>query len=97
VACLVDANKQVVYARDAVGRVVARQLLAIDERERLVCFEVYPHSANAQVMQAFRRFDAALANSLGLDVYCEVDGDSYEVKTILAIEWWDDGQWREFN
>lgn len=97
VACLVDANKQVVYARDAVGRVVARQLLAIDERERLVCFEVYPQSANAQVLQAFRRFDDALAHSLGLDVYCQVDGDSYEVKTILAIEWWDDGQWREFN
>jgi hypothetical protein len=60
---------------------------------RLVCFEVYLQMR----AQAFKSFDAALAHSLGLDIYCEVDGDFYEVKTILAIEWWDDGQWREFN
>ncbi|WP_156409995.1 hypothetical protein [Duganella sp. Root198D2] len=96
VACLVDANKQVVYARDASGRVVARQLIAIDERERLVCFEVYPQSVSAQVLQAFRRFDTALARSLGLDIYRD-DDEAYEVKTILAVEWWDDGQWHAVN
>lgn len=95
VACLVDANKQVVYARDAAGRVVARQLVAIDECDRLICFEVYPQAADAQVLQAFRRYDNALARSLGVEIYRQNDGDSYEVKIILAVEWWDDGQWHE--
>jgi len=95
VACLVDANKQVVYARDTAGRVVARQLVAIDERDRLICFEVYPQAADAQLLQAFRRYDAALARSLGIEIYRENEGDFYEVKNILAVEWWDDGQWRE--
>ncbi|WP_154667964.1 hypothetical protein [Pseudoduganella violaceinigra] len=94
VACLVDANKQVVYARNASGRVLARQLLAIDERDRLVCFEVYPQSADAQLRQAFRQFDAELAESLGIGIYRDDSDDFYEVPTILAMEWWDDGQWR---
>lgn len=93
VACLVDANKQVAYARDATGRVVARQLLAIDECDRLVCFEVYPSTASASVQQAFRQFDAALARSLALETYRNDDIDPYEIEIILAVEWWDDGQW----
>lgn len=93
VACLVDANKQVAYARDANGRVVARQLLAIDERDRLVCFAVYPDTKDAALRQAFKEFNTALANTLAVDIYRDGDGESYEVKIILAIEWWDDGQW----
>jgi hypothetical protein len=88
VACLVDANKQVAYARDAAGRVVARQLLAIDTRDRLVCFAVYP----AILLPAFREFDERLAQALGVEVYRD-DGDGYDVEIILANEWWDDGAW----
>ncbi len=93
VACLVDANKQVAYARDATGRVVARQLLAIDERDRLVCFAIYPDTKDATLRQAFKEFNTALASALAVDIYRDGDGESYEVKIILAIEWWDDGQW----
>ncbi|WP_431477273.1 hypothetical protein, partial [Massilia eburnea] len=73
----------------------ARQLVAIDECDRLICFEVYPQAADAQVLQAFRRYDNALARSLGVEIYRQNDGDSYEVKIILAVEWWDDGQWHD--
>jgi len=93
VACLVDANKQVAYARDAAGRVVARQLLAIDESDRLVCFEVYPHTVDASLKQAFKRFNSALANALSLDLYRDDDAVPYEIQIILAKEWWDDGHW----
>ncbi|MES3022925.1 MAG: hypothetical protein V4857_15245 [Pseudomonadota bacterium] len=93
VACLVDANKQVAYARDATGRVVARQLLAIDERDRLVCFAVYPYTIDAALRLAFKQFDEALASALALDIYRDDDADGYEVKIIMAMEWWDDGQW----
>jgi hypothetical protein len=44
-AITLDINKQVVYARSATGRVVARQLLAIADDDRLVCFQVYPTGA----------------------------------------------------
>lgn len=92
VACLVDANKQVAYARDATGRVVARQLLAIDERDRLVCFGVYPDRKESLLLQAFREFDEQLAASLGVEMYRDDDG-GYNVAIILAQEWWDDGAW----
>jgi len=91
VACLVDANKQVAYARDKSGRVVARQLLAIDERDRLVCFEVYPLSADSSIREAFRQFNESLARTLGIDIYRDNDADPYEIKIILAMHWWDDG------
>jgi len=97
VACLVDANKQVAYARDADGCVIARQLLAIDEHERLVCFAVYPQTATAQVRQAFARFNVTLARSLGLNIYTNGDDKPYEIKIILAVEWWDDGQWHNWG
>ncbi len=93
VACLVDANKQVAYARDADGRVVARQLLAIDERERLVCFAIYPDTKDAALRDAFLQFNTSLASALALEIFRLHDGDDYEVKIILAVEWWDDGQW----
>ena len=95
VACLVDANKQVAYARDKSGRVVARQLLAIDERDRLVCFAIYPLSADAPVLAAFKQFNQSLARALALDIYRDGDADPYEVKIILAMHWWDDGAMQE--
>ncbi len=91
VACLVDANKQVAYARDAAGRVLARQLLAIDERDRLICFAVYPTTTDSTLREAFKQFDTRLATALGLEIYRDGPDASYEVATILAIEWWDDG------
>lgn len=95
VACLLDANKQVVYARDAAGRVLARQLLAIDEGDRLVCFAVYPPNANEALLRAFHAFDQAMAASLGIDIYRHDDDDAYEVAIVLAEHWWDDGLWQE--
>ena len=93
VACLVDANKQVAYARDAADRVVARQLLAIDERDRLVCFAIYPETKDVALRQAFKQFNIELAGALSLDIYRHDENENYEVKIIVAMEWWDDGQW----
>ena len=39
-AVMLDVNKQVLYARDAKGVVLARQLLAISKNEQLVAFEI---------------------------------------------------------
>lgn len=91
VACLLDANKQVLYARDARGRVLARQLIAIDESERLVCFDVYPVTAGDTLRAAFKAHNAALASALGIALYRDQTDDYYKIPTILAQFWWDDG------
>ncbi|ATQ73982.1 hypothetical protein CR152_05200 [Massilia violaceinigra] len=91
VACLLDANKQVIYARDAAGRVLARQLVAIDERDRLVMFEVYPASAPESLVREFHAFCQVLANAVGIDMYRHREHDDYEVATVLARDWRDDG------
>lgn len=93
VACLLDANKQVLYARNAKGKVVARQLLAIDEAEQLVCFSVYPQSVHENLLAAFKAYDLAMAESLGLRLYLGNEDDSYDIPTVLALGWWDDGVW----
>jgi hypothetical protein len=91
VACLLDVNKQVLYARNAKGRVLARQLIAIDERDRLVCFDVYPVTAGDALRAAFKAHNAALAQSLGIEMYRNLAGDCYDIPVILAQHWWDDG------
>ncbi|MFZ6719808.1 hypothetical protein [Undibacterium sp. Ji49W] len=95
VACLLDANKQVLYARNTQGKVVARQLLAIDDADQLVCFAVYPENISQDVKAAFKAYDLELAAQLGLPLYQEGEGCSYDVATILAQDWWDDGSWLE--
>jgi hypothetical protein len=91
-ACLLDANKQVIYARDARGRVIARQLLGIDEKERLVSFTVYPLETEKGLQKAFLEYDKTLASKLGLERYQDDDA-GYDLTIILASYAWDDGAW----
>ncbi len=94
VAALLDANKKVIYARDERGALLGRQLVAIDKDGRLVCFSVYPISANAAVRLLFRNYDQEFARALGVPVFVAAsDDDTYEIETVLAKEWWDDMAW----
>lgn len=90
-AVLLDANHQVLYARDSRGRVIARQIVAISDEERLVCFSVYPLNARSEIKQAFFDYDHEFAAALGIEVH-EPDAD-YELRSILASDRWDDGSW----
>lgn len=75
---------------------VARQLLAIDEEDRLVCYAVYPVTANAALLRAFQAYDAAMAQALGIELYRnQGDDEGHHVVEILARSWWDDGVWQE--
>ncbi|MES2041208.1 MAG: hypothetical protein V4495_25600 [Pseudomonadota bacterium] len=95
VACLLDANKQVIYARNEKGRVIARQLVAIDEKDRLFCCDVYPYQCSPAMQAAFKSYDQELADLLGIKLYREEAGSNYDVVTVLAQGWWDDGPWIE--
>jgi hypothetical protein len=92
-AVVLDVNKHVVYARDASGAVVGRQLVAISEADELVCFHVYGTLNVEQLEPLFGEYDRQLAAHLGLALFA-ADDDKYEIANILSLAWWDDSAWR---
>jgi hypothetical protein len=94
-AVLLDVNKQVVYGRNRQGKVVGRQLLAISDDNRLICFSVYPLAAGDRVKTSFFEYDLAFAHALGVSVFDpkEEGAPEYTVRSILSDYWWDDGSW----
>ena len=93
-AVALDVNKQVVYARTRRGGVVARQLVAVSDDDRLVAFSVYPRSAPAPVRRVFAEFDRRFAAALGLRLCTARRDATYTVAEILSQAWWDDGAWK---
>ena len=92
-AVVLDVNKQVVYARDARGTVLARQVVAVSEDDHLVCYSVYPLNARPEMQKAFAEYDLALSRALGLPLHDAAGEDDYAVAHILSHDWWDDGVW----
>jgi len=91
VAVMLDINKQVLYARDEKGVVLARQLIAISKEDKLVAFEVYPQSTPSRIKALFQAYDQHFANRLGINLL--FSADEYEIESILSEYWWDDGAW----
>jgi hypothetical protein len=93
-AALLDVNKKVLYIRDRSGRVVGRQLIALADDDRLVCFSVYPLSASVTLKTAFRDYDREFARALGVPLYDPSSHDpGYEISCVLSVYWWDDYSW----
>jgi hypothetical protein len=98
VANVLDINKQVLYARDAAGAVIGRQIVAYSEAGELVCFSVYPLSASDELQGLFASYDQQFAAALSIPLFGPVDDvkphdDEYDVARILSSNWWDDGYW----
>jgi hypothetical protein len=91
-AVALDLNKRVVYARDAKGSVVGRQLLAWSELDRLECYLPYPKSASATLRALFRDYDLAFAEALGVPI-AKKEEDDDQVVNIVSTDWWYDGLW----
>ncbi|MEN6438966.1 MAG: hypothetical protein ABFD97_10320 [Syntrophobacter sp.] len=94
-AITLDVNKQVVYARDAAGRVIARQLLAIAEDDSLICFSVYPVKSPKEIRCLFKEYDLLLAAFLGVAIFKrQADDDHwYEIASTISKSFWDDDAW----
>jgi hypothetical protein len=90
VAVVLDVNKQVLYGVDGGGAVVARQIIALSEEERIVPFSVYPESAQAQAPH-FDSYVARLAEAMGIEVHDGGRDTDYTIAGILSREWYDDG------
>ena len=101
VAILLDINKQVLYARNTSGAVIARQVLAVSDAGQLVAFEVYPHSASKKVKRMFAEYNQKFSKLLNLPLFECSDNDEedtdYKISLILAKNWWDDGAWGNGN
>ncbi len=92
-AVVLDINKQVVYARDMRGTVLARQLVAVAEDDRLVCFSVYPLAVKPELETLFAEYGRLLSQALGLPIYEAAGDEDYEIAHILSHAWWDDSAW----
>lgn len=94
VAIVLDMNKQVLFARNSEGHVIARQVVAIADDDQLVAFEIYPNSASKKLKRLFVDYNKKLAAALGFPLFDwnKEDAD-YEISLILAKDWWDDGAW----
>ncbi len=90
-AVVLDINKQVLYAVNSEGSILARQLVAISDADALVPFYVYPLRTSAGLKELFRQYDLRLAESLGIPL---ADSESeYDIAPILSQQFWDDGVW----
>ncbi|MBW3636841.1 MAG: hypothetical protein KY445_10350 [Armatimonadetes bacterium] len=89
VANAVELNKRVVFARDAKGRVVGRQLLALSSEGRLLGFHVYA-SLEGEKAAALRAAFGSYARDFA--ARCELElGDKGEVERLFVSDWYDDG------
>ncbi|MEK8020559.1 MAG: hypothetical protein VSS75_027145, partial [Candidatus Parabeggiatoa sp.] len=92
VAIMLDINKQVLYARNENGIVIARQLIAISKDDQLVAFQIYPHNTASRIKKLFFDYDQHFAHRLGIKLF-KSERDNYEIEHILSEYWWDDGAW----
>jgi len=90
-AVMLDVNKQVVYARNEKGAVIARQLLAISEERKLVAFRVYPETLPDEVKFLFLDYDLQLAEALRIPLFDPEKEEKYTISKIIARSWYDDG------
>ncbi len=93
----IDANKQVVFVRNARQQVVGRKLLAITTDFKLSGFNVYTNlqdlrTLTKQLGVAIRQYCCDLANEMNVAMT-----DCGNVTSICGLNWYDDGmeEWTE--
>jgi len=85
-ANIADANKRVLFARDASGKVVARCLLALTAAGALVTFHPYAHDPALGFAAVVASFARDLAARMGVVVV-----PHGEVPRLVSPDWYDDG------
>ncbi|MFO0589254.1 MAG: hypothetical protein U0441_17080 [Polyangiaceae bacterium] len=83
-----DANKHVLYLRDADGTILARKLVAVSSEYRLIGYHLYIASTEkkAEITEAFREFCERLAEAVKLPL-----APFGTPKQIHKGFWYDDG------
>jgi len=86
IANAVDINKQVVYAKTALGRVVGRCLFALTDSGGLLTYRRYAHDPKDGFKKQVDQFAERLAEAMKTRLV-----DSGRVLTLVARGWYDDG------
>jgi hypothetical protein len=83
-----DANKRVIYLRDAAGHILARKLVAVSKRDEMIGYRLYVAAAEQQeaIAAAFAGLCAEMAAAAGLPL-----ASSGEPEPIHPGFWYDDG------
>ncbi|MCM8538497.1 MAG: hypothetical protein NE334_21310 [Lentisphaeraceae bacterium] len=90
-AVALDINKQVLFMKNSKGKVVARQLLAIDKTKRLACFEVYPTNVSTAIQERFAVYDRRFAQAL--DYRINDSDKDLDIEFLVSESWWQDYAW----
>jgi hypothetical protein len=90
---VLDVNKQVVYARNRRGSVIARQLVAVSDGDEVVTFNVYPLSTPLPLKRLFLDFDHRYADAVRLPLFLGPAAEDYTIAQVISQKWWDDGLW----
>ncbi|MEZ6021256.1 MAG: hypothetical protein R3F17_14540, partial [Planctomycetota bacterium] len=92
-AVALDINKQVVFATDTRGKVLARQILALSEDGVLHCHEVYGQTDSGELPPLFHEFDRKMAEELQCPIHNPDQKDQVEgpIALLLSKSWWEDG------
>lgn len=95
VAVLLDINKRVLFARNAKGHFLGRQIVAISKHNALACHSVYPRSAPKPLQDLFALYNEDLAMQLSIPI-AKHDDYTQTVEPLVVREWYDDGLWDRF-
>lgn len=82
----VDINKQVLYAMDDSGRIVARVLTAITDDKKLAYFATYSN-VPVELGRCFKDYVDGWAKQLGVEVQ---RGNKGNIHPLVATRWYDD-------
>ena len=85
-ANIADINKQLIYAKNAKGKVVGRVLIGITEIGGLMTYHLYFHNAQ----QGFNKFALEYIDKWAKKVGLTLTNNG-EVSTLVATNWYDDG------
>ena len=88
---VIDANKQVLLARDGSGNVIARKLFGITKEYKIGGFYFYSHWNNSSrkyrlLEEAIRRFATRMASDMNTELT-----DSGKIDSLNGLDWYDDG------
>lgn len=92
VAVLLDINKHVLFARDATGRFLARQIVAISKDGTLFCHRVYPESASPDLQDFFQLYTEDWA----LQLQVSLAQKEQPIESLVIQRWYEDGLWPRY-
>lgn len=82
----VEVNKRILWAKDSKGNILARLLIAIDKKKKLLRFPIY-YASDMDLNRFFNDYLRDLARKCDFGL----NGDKSKVKLLFSERWYSDG------